>query len=121
MGDYADSFVRPSRPSRVSRLARVSMGGEAAVAGGGFRPVDIEAQKKLNAEAPRIPHLGRRVVALFRPYRFRILITGVLVIAGAAIAVVPALIVQRIFDEALFPVDGGPPDLAAPAAARRSS
>jgi ATP-binding cassette subfamily B protein len=87
------------------------MGGRGGGHGGGFRPVDIDAQKKLNAEAPRIPHLGRRVIALFRPYRFRILITGVLVIAGAAIAVVPALIVQQIFDQALFPVDGGPPDL----------
>ena len=86
------------------------MGGRGG-GGGGFRPVDIDAQKKLNAEAPRIPHLGRRVVALFRPYRFQILITGVLVIAGAAIAVVPALIVQQIFDQALFPIDGGPPDL----------
>lgn len=87
------------------------MGGRGGGHAGGFRPVDIDAQKKLNAEAPRIPHLGTRVVALFRPYRFRILITGVLVIAGAAIAVVPALIVQQIFDQALFPVDGGPPDL----------
>jgi ATP-binding cassette subfamily B protein len=89
----------------------VSMGGRGGGVGGGFRPVDIEAQKKLNAQAPRIPHLGRRVIALFRPYRFRIFLTAVLVIAGAAIAVVPALIVQQIFDEALFPVDGGPPDL----------
>jgi ATP-binding cassette, subfamily B, bacterial len=87
------------------------MGGRGG-GGGGFRPVDIDAQKKLNAEAPRIPHLGRRVIALFRPYRMRILVTGILVIAGAAIAVVPALIVQQIFDQALFPVDGGPPDLA---------
>ena len=90
----------------------MSMGGRGGGPGGGFRPVDIEAQKKLNADAPRIPNLGRRVVALFRPYRFRIFVTGLLVIAGAAIAVVPALIVQRIFDEALFPVDGGPPDLS---------
>jgi ATP-binding cassette subfamily B protein len=88
----------------------VSMGGRGG-GGGGFHPVDIDAQKKLNAAAPRIPHLGRRVIALFHPYRFRILITGILVIAGAAIAVVPALIVQQIFDQALFPVDGGPPDL----------
>jgi ATP-binding cassette subfamily B protein len=87
------------------------MGGRGGGHPGGFRPVDIEAQKKLNAEAPRIPHLGRRVVALFRPYTFRIVVTAVLVIAGAAIAVVPALIVQQIFDQALFPVDGGPPDL----------
>jgi ATP-binding cassette, subfamily B, bacterial len=87
------------------------MGGRGGGHPGGFRPVDVEAQKKLNAEAPRIPHLGRRVMALFRPYKLRILVTAVLVIAGAAIAVVPALIVQQIFDQALFPIDGGPPDL----------
>jgi ATP-binding cassette subfamily B protein len=77
----------------------------------GFRGVDIEAQKKLNAAAPRIPHLRGRVVALFRPYLWPLVATGVLVIVGAAIAVIPPLIVQRIFDDALFPVDGGPPDM----------
>ncbi|GAA3211661.1 ABC transporter ATP-binding protein [Microbacterium terregens] len=88
------------------------MGGRGGGPAARFRPVDIEAQKKLNADAPRIPHLGRRVIGLFRPYRMRIALTGILVIAGAAIAVVPALIVQRIFDDALFPVDGSGPDLA---------
>jgi ATP-binding cassette, subfamily B, bacterial len=78
---------------------------------GGFRGVDIQAQKKLNAAAPKIPHLGTRVVTLFRPYKWQIIITGVLVIAGATIAVVPPLIVQRIFDDALFPTDGAPVDL----------
>lgn len=87
----------------------MSMGGGH---GGGFRPVDISAQKKLNAQAPRIPNLGRRVVALFRPYTGRLIVTAVLVIAGAAIAVVPALIVQQIFDEALFPPGGAGPDQA---------
>ncbi|MFB8145132.1 ABC transporter ATP-binding protein [Microbacterium sp. NPDC056003] len=77
----------------------------------GFRGVDIESQKKLNAAAPKIPNLGRRVMALFRPYAWPLAITGVLVIVGAGIAVIPPLIVQRIFDDALFPVDGGPPDL----------
>ena len=33
----------------------------------GFRGVDREAQKRQNAQAPRIPHLGHRVVALFQP------------------------------------------------------
>ncbi|MET0734772.1 MAG: ABC transporter ATP-binding protein [Microbacterium sp.] len=80
-------------------------------AGGGFRGVDIEAQKKLNAEAPKVAHLGRRVVALFLPYRARLLATGFLVVAGATIAVIPPLIVQRIFDDALFPTDGGTPDI----------
>jgi ATP-binding cassette subfamily B protein len=86
-------------------------GGRGGGGGGGFRGVDIEAQKKLNAEAPTIPNLGRRVMALFRPYRGRIIVTGALVIVGAAIAVIPPLIVQRIFDDALFPVDGGAPDI----------
>ena len=64
-------------------MARRGEAGEAAdtPASGG---VDIEAQKKLNAEAPEIPDLGRRVVALFRPYRGRSLITGFLVVVGAA-------------------------------------
>ncbi len=78
---------------------------------GGFRGVDEEAQRKLNAEAPRIAGLGSRVVSLFSAYRWRIFFTGILVIVGAAIAVVPPLIVQRIFDDALFPVAGGGPHL----------
>ncbi|WP_175986138.1 ABC transporter ATP-binding protein [Microbacterium tenebrionis] len=88
----------------------VGMGGGRG-GGGGFRGVDEAAQKKLNAQAPRIAGLGRRVVALFRPYLGRIIVTGILVIAGAAIAVIPPLIVQRIFDDALFPTDGGSPEL----------
>lgn len=83
------------------------MGGRHGGGGAAFRGVDAEAQRRLNAEAPRIPNLGRRVVALFRPYLARIVVTGVLVIVGAAVAVIPPLIVQRIFDDALFPVDGG--------------
>ncbi len=58
-----------------------------------------------------MPQLRRRVVALFRPYRGRIAVTGVIVVVAAGIAVVPPLVVQRIFDDALFPLDGGPPDL----------
>lgn len=77
----------------------------------GFRPVDIEAQKKLNAAAPKIPHLGRRVMALFRPYTTELVVTAILVVVGAGLAVIPPLIVQRIFDDALFPIDGSPPDM----------
>ncbi len=74
--------------------------------------MDETAQRRLNAQAPRIRGLGSRVVALFRPYRWRIVITGLLVVIGAGIAVIPPLIVQRIFDDALFPVAGGEPDIA---------
>lgn len=86
-------------------------GGGGGGAPGGFRPVDIEAQRRLNAEAPKIPNLGRRVVALFRPYLGRITVTGILVVVGAGVAVIPPLLVQRIFDDALFPVGGGSPDI----------
>jgi ATP-binding cassette subfamily B protein len=79
--------------------------------GGSFRGVDRDAQRRLNADAPRVPHLGRRVIALFRPYRWRIGVTALLVIAGAAVAVIPPLLVQRIFDDGLFPVAGGAPDI----------
>ncbi|WP_045275792.1 ABC transporter ATP-binding protein [Microbacterium terrae] len=77
----------------------------------GFRPIDESAQRRQNADAPKIPHLGRRVVELFRPYLWSIVVTGVLVVVGAAVAVIPPLLVQRIFDDALFPVDGSAPDI----------
>jgi ATP-binding cassette subfamily B protein len=73
--------------------------------GGGGRAVDEAALRRQNAEAPRIPDLGRRVVALFRPYRGRIAITGLLVVIAAALGAIPPLVIQRIFDDALFPVD----------------
>ncbi|WP_374113807.1 ABC transporter ATP-binding protein [Microbacterium sp. zg.B96] len=87
-------------------------GGRPGGPGGGFRGVDESAQRRLNAQAPRIPGLGNRVLALFQPYRGRIAVTGVLVVLGAGLAVVPPLLVQRVFDDALFPVDGSGPDLS---------
>ncbi|WP_310017009.1 ABC transporter ATP-binding protein [Microbacterium resistens] len=87
------------------------MGGGMGGGRGGFRGVDESAQRRLNAQAPVVPGLGRRVVSLFRAYRARLLSTGVLVVLGAAIAVIPPLIVQRIFDDALFPIAGGGPRL----------
>ncbi|MFL0566172.1 ABC transporter ATP-binding protein [Microbacterium sp. 179-I 1D1 NHS] len=78
---------------------------------GGFRGIDEDTQRERNASAPRIPDLGRRVVALFRPYRRRLVVTAALVVLGAAVGVIPPLLVQRIFDDALFPVDGSSPQL----------
>ena len=94
----------------------MSMAGRGGRGGGGgqhpgFRPIDESAQRRQNADAPKIPHLGRRVVELFRPYLWSIVVTGVLVVVGAAVAVIPPLLVQRIFDDALFPVDGSAPDI----------
>jgi len=78
---------------------------------GGFRGIDEDTQRQRNASAPRIPDLGRRVAALFRPYRRRLVATAILVVVGAAVGVIPPLLVQRIFDDALFPVDGSSPQL----------
>lgn len=88
-------------------------GGTGAPAGrrAGDLGLDEAAQRQRNAQAPRIPHLWSRVVALFRPYRGRLTLTGAIVVVGAAIAVVPPLLVQSIFDRALFPVDGSAPRL----------
>ncbi|MFN3948964.1 ABC transporter ATP-binding protein [Microbacterium sp.] len=84
------------------------MGG---MGGSMFRGVDADMQRRRNAQAPRVDGLGHRVIELFRPYRWRIAMTALLVVVGAAVAVIPPLLVQRIFDDALFPVDGSGPDL----------
>ncbi|WP_425486974.1 ABC transporter ATP-binding protein [Microbacterium oryzae] len=89
----------------------MSMGRGMGGGRGGSRPIDEEAQRRLNAEAPRVPGLGRRVVALFRPYRARIGVTAALVVVGAALGVIPPLVIQRVFDDALFPTDGSPVDI----------
>lgn len=69
---------------------------------------DRDAQRALNAEAPRIPHLLRRIVTLFAPHKGAIVMTMVLVLIGAALSVVPPLLTQRAFDEGLFPKSGKP-------------
>lgn len=80
--------------------------------GGGMRSRvsggDAEAQRALNAEAPRIPHLFRRIVSLFAAHKVAIVTTMVLVLIGAALSVVPPLLTQRAFDEGLFPKSGKP-------------
>jgi ATP-binding cassette subfamily B protein len=69
---------------------------------------DAAAQRALNAEAPRIPHLFRRIVSLFAAHKVAIITTMVLVLIGAALSVVPPLLTQRAFDEGLFPKSGKP-------------
>nr|WP_236683556.1 ABC transporter ATP-binding protein [Demequina aurantiaca] len=68
--------------------------------------MDEETQRRLNAEAPVIPHLWSRVGKLFAPYKRSLAMTAVLVMFTAGAAVIPPLIVERIFDNALFPTDG---------------
>ncbi|WP_241975079.1 ABC transporter ATP-binding protein [Cryobacterium mannosilyticum] len=69
---------------------------------------DAVAQRAENAAAPRIPNLLRRIGSLFAPHRRDLTITIVLVFISAALSVVPPLLVQRAFDEGLFPPGGNP-------------
>jgi ATP-binding cassette subfamily B protein len=78
-------------------------GGRGRVSGG-----DREAQKALNATAPKIPNLLRRIGGLFAAHKAAIVMTMVLVLIGAALSVVPPLLTQRAFDDGLFPKSGKP-------------
>ncbi|MEI5583657.1 ABC transporter ATP-binding protein [Agromyces sp. CCNWLW213] len=84
---------------------------------GRISSADEEAQRAENASAPKIPHLFRRIVELFAPHRTALTVTVVLVLVGAALSVIPPLLTQRAFDDALFPTDGAgdvaPPNLDA--------
>ena len=66
---------------------------------------DEAAQRAENADAPKIPHLLRRISELFAPHKAALATTVVLVLIGAALSVIPPLLTQRAFDDGLFPVD----------------
>lgn len=68
---------------------------------------DESAQRAANAEAPKIPHLLRRIAELFAPHRTALITTVVLVLVGAALSVIPPLLTQRAFDDGLFPTGAG--------------
>jgi ATP-binding cassette subfamily B protein len=57
------------------------------------------------------PKLGRRIVHLFRPHRGVLALIVVMILTSSVLSVISALLVRRVFDNALF-VRGGP-DLAA--------
>ncbi|WP_082601001.1 ABC transporter ATP-binding protein [Agromyces sp. Root81] len=85
-------------------------GGGRGAGGGGGGPrrgfaVDVEAQRAANAEAPKIPNLLGRIAELFAGHTAALVTTVVLVLIGAALAIIPPLLTQRAFDDGLFPVD----------------
>ncbi len=53
-----------------------------------------------------MPGLWKRVGAMFVPYRKNLMLTAALVLTASAASVIPPLLVQRLFDQALFPADG---------------
>ena len=74
----------------------------------GFAPGPPSARP---ADADRT---GRRVVALFRPYRGRVVLIGVTILVSSLLGLALPFLTQAIFDRALFPRTGdgvGPPRL----------
>ena len=65
------------------------------------------------ASAPQSdpPRLGRRIVRLFRPHRGTLAVIIAMILITSVLSVIAALLVRRVFDQALF-VRGGP-DLSA--------
>jgi len=61
----------------------------------------------LRGREPVLP----RVAQLLRPYRRQILLVLVAVVSSAALTSVVPFLVRAVFDNALFPLDGSPPDL----------
>ncbi|MBI5159965.1 MAG: ABC transporter ATP-binding protein [Micrococcales bacterium] len=72
---------------------------------------DAAAQRALNAEAPKIPDLLRRIGALFRPYRVPLAVTIALVLVDAGVGVLPPLLTRQAFDLGLFPNGQRGPDV----------
>ncbi|GAA2038551.1 ABC transporter ATP-binding protein [Agromyces tropicus] len=71
---------------------------------GRISAADEGAQRAENAEAPKIPHLLRRIAALFAPHKVALSVTVALVLVSAALSVIPPLLTERAFDDGLFPV-----------------
>jgi len=69
---------------------------------------DSAAQKAENAEAPEIPNLFGRIRELFAPHGRKLTVTVILVLVSAGLSVLPPLLIQRAFDDGLFPPNGGP-------------
>ncbi len=53
------------------------------------------------------PKLTPRIIAAFRPYRRRVALVGLLILLTAGLGVVNPVLIQVVFDSALFP-EGGP-------------
>ena len=52
--------------------------------------------------------LVRRIVGTFRPYRGRVTLVGLLILVTAGLGVVNPVLIQVVFDSALFPSSGSP-------------
>lgn len=79
--------------------------------GGRISSADTATQKELNEEAPKIANLSKRIIELFAPYRGALMLIAASVVLSAGLGILPPLITQRVFDDALFP-PGQTPNLS---------
>jgi len=108
-------FAPNATDGAETAVSREGLGDDVGVSGmrggGGGRSrigsADAEAQRAANATAPKVAGLFRRIAELFAPHRAQLATTGLLVIVGAALSVIPPLLTQQAFDRGLFP-QGGP-------------
>ena len=70
--------------------------------------MDPKRLKELNASAPQIAGLGKRIAALFGPHKVALGFTIGLVFIGAILTIFPPLLVQEAFNQGLFPASGKP-------------
>lgn len=75
-----------------------------------MRPSPVVTHLSTDEVRSREPVLPR-VAAMLRPYRSKIVLVLVAVLASAALTSVVPFLVRAVFDNALFPLDGSPPDL----------
>jgi ATP-binding cassette subfamily B protein len=66
-----------------------------------------EAPPTGTAPAGDAGELGRRILRLFTPYKWRMAGVGVLVVIASLVGIINPLLIERVFDDALF-VEGGP-------------
>jgi len=70
--------------------------------------VDTEKRKAENAAAPKVENLLGRIAELFINHRGPLIVTVILVLVGAGLTVIPPLLIERTFNEGLFPPSGLP-------------
>jgi ATP-binding cassette subfamily B protein len=65
----------------------------------------------MGSPSPRDDRLGRRVWALFTPYRGTLVVIVLAVLLSSGLGIITPFLTQAAFDRALFPIGGGPVDL----------
>jgi ATP-binding cassette subfamily B protein len=69
---------------------------------------DVDTLRAKNADAPKIPNLGKRIAELFKPHKAPLTLTIGLILISASLSIIPPLLIQEAFNQGLFPTHGSP-------------